>query len=61
MRNQGQRNPNARLLQREVEEIRRSSLPQAFLARKYKVSQQTISEIWSRKTWRTSEQQCPRK
>jgi Mor family transcriptional regulator len=48
---EGQRNSRAKLLQREVDEIRRSPLPQVHLAKKYKVSQQTISEIVNKKTW----------
>ena len=47
----GQRNANAKLIRAEVEEIRRSPLPQAFLAKKYRVSQQTISDIVSGKKW----------
>jgi hypothetical protein len=51
MRNQGQRNGNARLIAAEVEAIRRSSLPQVWLARKYKVKQSTISQILAKKSW----------
>ena len=47
----GQRNANAKLIRAEVEEIRRSPLPQAFLARKYRVSQKAISDIVNGKKW----------
>lgn len=49
---EGQRNAHAKLIQSEVDEIRRSPLPQAYLAKKYRVSQQTISEIVNVKKWK---------
>lgn len=50
--NQGEKHPESKLREKEVREIRSSNLKQKELAKIYKVTKTTISQIKLRKTWK---------